>query len=130
MANSVTAAKARAKFAQAHGTTGTLAKVVKMAFGDGGVDGSNQPIAPVTGDPVAGISLGNELLRKNLESVAYPVPTTVRFEGKLAEIELNGYDISEVALVDENDDIVAIKTFTPKGKDAESELVFRWDEEF
>lgn len=130
MANSVTAAKARAKFAQAHGTTGTLAKVVKMAFGDGGVDGGGQPIPPVTGDPVVGLTLGNELLRKDLESVSYPVPTTARFEGKLTEAELNGYDISEIALVDENDDIVAVKTFTGKGKDEESELVFRWDEEF
>ncbi|HMM21083.1 MAG TPA: phage tail protein [Selenomonadales bacterium] len=126
MANSITTATARAKFAQAHGTSGTIHKVVKMAFGDGGVDGSNQPIPPVTG----ATALGNERLRKTLDSVSYPVPTTVRFIGSLAEEELVGVDISEIALVDENDDIVAIKTFTKKGKDGESEFVYQWDEEF
>lgn len=126
MANSVTTVKARAKFAQAHGTTGALAKVVKMAFGDGGTDANNVPIPPITGAE----ALGHELLRKNLASVSYPVPTTVRFTGTLDEADLIGQDISEVALVDENDDIVAIKTFTQKGKDAESQLVFQWDEEF
>lgn len=130
MSNSITSAKARAKFAQAHGTTGALKKVVKMAFGDGGVDVGNVPIPPVTGDPVVGITLGHELQRKDLDSVSYPVPTTVRFTGSLAEAELVGKDISEVALVDEDGDIVAVKTFSRKGKDAESELVFRWDEEF
>ena len=130
MANSITAAKARAKFAQAHGTSGTLSKVVQMAFGDGGVDSNNVPIAPVTGDPVAGISLGHELLRKPLDSVSYPVPTTVRFTGSLAETELIGKDISEIALIDADGDVVAVKTFTKKGKDGESQLVFQWDEEF
>ena len=45
MANSVTALAARKKFAQAHGTTGTLPRVVKMAFGSGGVD-ENGPLPP------------------------------------------------------------------------------------
>lgn len=126
MANSVTTVAARTKFAQAHGTTGTLPKVVKMAFGTGGVDSNNQPIPPVTGST----SLANEVLRKNLDSVSYPVPTTVRFTGSLSEGELNGLDISEIGLVDETGDIVAVKTFTKKGKDGESQLVFQWDEEF
>lgn len=126
MANSVTTATARAKFAQAHGSTGLLSKVVKMAFGTGGVDGSNNPIAPVT----SATGLTTEVLRKDLDSVSFPTATTVRFTGTLLEAEGNGSDISEIALVDADGDVVAIKTFTKKSKDAESQLVFLWDEEF
>jgi hypothetical protein len=127
MANSVTALKARKKFAQAHGTTGTLPRVVQMAFGDGGTDESG-PLPP--NGAIDPLTLGNELLRKPLESVSYPVPTTVRFTGKLLEGELNGVNVSEIALIDEAGDVVAVKTFSGKGKDAESELVFEWNEEF
>lgn len=128
MANSVTSKKARELFAQAHGTTGTIPVVVQMAFGNGGVDGSNIPIPPsATASP---LTLGNQLLVKNIESVAYPVSTTVRFTCRLLSTELNGYDISEAALIDNAGNVVAKKTFTKKGKDAETELVFEWDEEF
>lgn len=128
MANSVTSKEAREIFAQAHGSTGVVPKVVQMAFGNGGVDGSNVPIPPsATAKP---LSLGNQLLVKAIESVSYPVSTTVRFTCRLLSTELNGYDISEAALVDSVGHVVAKKTFTKKGKDNETELVFEWDEEF
>lgn len=126
MPNSITTVTARAAFAQAHGTTGTLPKITHMAFGTGGVDGSNVPIPPLT----TAAALGHEILRKPLESISYPVSTTVRFTGKLMENEAVGQDISEIALVDQNGAIAAIKTFTKKGKDSESQFVFDWDEEF
>ncbi|EIW19902.1 MULTISPECIES: phage tail protein [Pelosinus] len=126
MAYSVTTVKGREKFAQAHGTSGVLPKIVKMAFGDGGVDGSLEPVAPVT----ELTELGNELLRKDLEAVSYPVTTTVRYTGRLLTTELNGMNINEIALVDADGDVIAIKRFTNKGKDVDSELVFDWNEEF
>jgi len=121
MPNSITTVTARAAFAQAHGTTGTLPKITHMAFGTSGVDGSNVPIPPFT----TAAALGHEILR-----ITYPVSTTVRFTGKLLENEAVGQDISEIALVDQNGAIAAIKTFTKKGKDSESQFVFDWDEEF
>lgn len=126
MAYSVTTAVRRAKMAQASGTSGTLAKITKMAFGDGGVDGSLIPVAPTT-DMTA---LGHELLRKDLFSVSYPVTTTARHTGKLLTTELNGMNINEIALIDADGDVAAIKRFTNKGKDVDSELVFDWNEEF
>lgn len=128
MANSVTSKKARELFAQAHGTTGTLPQVTQMAFGNGGVDGSNVPITPsATAIPLA---LGNQLLVKNIESVSYPITTTVKFTCRLLAGELNGYDINEAALIDSAGNVVAKKTFTKKSKDNETELVFEWNEEF
>lgn len=124
--NKKTTTDYRAAFAQAIGTTGTIAKIVKMAFGTAGeVDGQGNPAPPSDNG-----NLNNVVLTKNITSVTYPVETSVQFE---AEIEAGDYtgDINEVALIDEEERTAAkMRLLTSKGIDAESGAVFRWTVEF
>ena len=124
--NKKTTTDYRAAFAQAIGTTGTIAKIVKMAFGTAGeVDGQGNPAPPSDNG-----NLNNVVLTKDITSVTYPVETSVQFE---AEIEAGDYTgaINEVALIDEEDHTAAkMRLLTSKGIDAESGAVFRWTVEF
>ena len=124
--NKKTTTDYRAAFAQAIGTTGTIAKIVKMAFGTAGeVDGQGNPAPPSDNG-----NLNNVVLTKTIKNVTYPVETSVQFE---AEIEAGDYtgDINEVALIDEDDRTAAkMRLLTSKGIDAESGAVFRWTVEF
>jgi hypothetical protein len=46
----------------------------------------------------------------------------------LEKTELAGYKISELALYDEDGDLVAIKNCLPKGKDDDLEMTFQIDD--
>lgn len=124
--NKKTTTDYRAAFAQAIGTTGTIAKIVKMAFGTAGeVDGQGNPAPPTDNG-----SLNNVVLTKNIKEVTYPVETSVCFE---AEIEAGEYTgaINEVALIDEEEQTAAkMRLLTSKGVDAESGAIFKWTVEF
>lgn len=124
--NKKTTTDYRAAFAQAIGTTGTIAKIVKMAFGIAGeTDEQGNPAPPSDNG-----NLNNVVLTKDITSVTYPVETSVQFE---AEIEAGDYTgaINEVALIDEEDRTAAkMRLLTSKGIDAESGAVFRWTIEF
>ena len=54
----------------------------------------------------------------------------IRYECTLENDELVGQYISELALYDEDGDLVAIKNFLRKGKDSDLEMVFQMDDEF
>ena len=97
-----------------------------MAFGSGGVDESGTVIA-TTGEEVA---LRNELLRKNIDSHTFPITTTGRYTVRLGKEELADQNISEMGLFDAEGELVAYKTFLPKGKDSDMEFVFDMDEIF
>ena len=77
----VTTATARRKLCMAHAGDITLPAITKMAFGNGGVDESGQPIA-TTGNE---ISLYSELLVKDVEKHAYvgEDQTTCRYTATL-----------------------------------------------
>lgn len=124
--NKKTTTDYRTAFAQAIGTTGTISKIVKMAFGTAGeTDGQSNPAPPTDNGP-----LNNVVLTKNIKEVTYPVATSVCFE---AEIEAGEYTgaINEVALIDEQDKTAAkMRLLTSKGVDAESGAVFKWTVEF
>lgn len=124
--NKKTTEEYRQALAQAIGTTGTIAKIVKMAFGTAGeVDEQGNP-APPTGSG----NLNNVVLTKNIKSVSYPVPTSVQFEAKIEAGDFTG-DINEVALIDEEERTAAkMRLLTSKGIDAESGAIFRWTVEF
>lgn len=124
--NKKTTTDYRAAFAQAIGTTGTIAKIVKMAFGtEGEVDGQGNPAPPSDNG-----NLNNVVLTKDITSVTYPFETSVCFE---AEIEAGEYTgaINEVALIDEEEQTAAkMRLLTSKGVDAESGAIFKWIVEF
>lgn len=124
--NKKTTATYRTALAQAIGTTGVIAKVVKMAFGTGGeVDSQDNP-APPTDDG----DLNTVVLTKNIKSITYPVPTSVCFEAEITAGEVTAA-INEVALIDDQERTVAkMRLLTSKGVDAESGLNFKWTVEF
>ena len=124
--NKKTTTDYRTAFAQAIGTTGTIAKIVKMAFGiNGEVDEQQNPAPPSDNG-----SLNNVVLTKEIKAVTYPVSTSVCFEAEILAGEYTG-DINEVALIDEEDNTAAkMRLLTSKGVDAESGALFKWTVEF
>ena len=128
MADGVITKIGRKKLCMAHSGDADLPKIAKMAFGDGGVtpDGI---VIETTGEETA---LKNELLQKDLESHTYinEDQTTCRYKVTLEKTELANKNISEQGLFDEDGDLVAYKTFLPKGKDGDMEFIFEMDEIF
>lgn len=120
----VTTAYARAQMARARAEGGTLTKVVKMAFGNGGVDPSGQPL-PVDGTEE---TLRSELLRKDIESYDFIAPATIRYRCPLGENELTGQNINELALVDSEGKFTALRTMGDKFKDGDMEFIFEVDD--
>lgn len=126
MAQGVITKIGREKLCKAHAGDLTLPAITQMAFGSGGVDESGTVIA-TTGEEV---SLRNELLKKDIDAHTYPETTTGRYSVRLGKEELADQTISELGLFDSAGDLVAYKTFLPKGKDGDMEFVMDMDEIF
>lgn len=126
-ANTVTTLKARQKFAQAHGSGDPVPKIEKIGWGTGGHDQSTgQPIFPDDGATV----VPGEFIRKNIAQQSYPNSVTVRVLGVLESAEGLNKSVSACGLYDAAGDLIALKTFTPKGVDEDTRLEIEWDEEF
>lgn len=128
MAQGVITATGRKKLCRAHAGDQTLPAITQMAFGSGGVDtGGN--VIETTGTETA---LKTELLKKNVDSHSYTNDgqTTCRYTSRLSKAELANQNISEQGLFDAAGDLIAYKTFLPKGKDDDMEFVFDMDEVF
>lgn len=117
---------AREKIVKARAGDIELPTIVKMVFGEGGVDSSGAVIPP--SDTQTG--LAKELYRKDIDSHSFPDATTCRYVCTLTEEELAGKEISEVGLVDEEGDVLCIKTFTRKGKDDDVRQTYSLDDIF
>lgn len=126
MAEAMITAKGREKLCKAHAGDTPLPKLKFIAYGDGGVDDTDTPI-PVAGDEV---SLRNELLRMEIDSHNYPVPTTCEYQSGLDKGQLANVYISELGLFDEDGDLVVYKTFLKKGKDDDMLFDFSLQEIF
>ena len=96
----------RKKLCEAHAGKRTLPKISGMAWGDGGTDGDGTP-KTVTGQEK---SMYNQLLKKDEH-------TTAVYSATLESGDLVGKYISELALFDEEGDMIAYQTFLKKGKD-------------
>ena len=119
--NQVITLKARVKLCKARaGDLQPLPPIVKMVFGDGGVDEEGEPIAPTTEQT----ALNHQLLSKDIESHSYTSTTTCKYKCTIDPDELPGEFISEIGLVDSDGDLVAIKTFLKKGHDEGLEMTF------
>ncbi len=117
----------RVKLCQAtSGAVGTIAAITHVAFGDRGVDSAGA-VVPPSGSQTA---LVHEVGRYPVGGVAYPVPTTARYTVTIPKDDLAGVNLSEAALVDADGELCAIRNMLPKGKDAEVEFVFTFDDEF
>ncbi|MDR1755246.1 MAG: phage tail protein [Eubacterium sp.] len=104
-----------------------MPKITHIAFGEGGVDASGNPIAPLDTET----ALKKELKRYALDAApTYPVPTTARYSSTIPAADLAGSSISEAALVDNDGVVCAIKTFYVKRKDSGIMFTFTFDDEF
>ena len=108
------------------GEVETIPKITHIAFGSGGVDESGQPIQPLE----TMTALNNEVARYEIEKIETPVDTTNRYTVTIPESDLNGTNINEMALIDADGGLAAIKTFLNKGKDVDVEFTFQFDDEF
>jgi len=124
--NVVITKTARAKLVRARAGDITLPIITKMAFGDGGVNAQGEVIAPSENQ----LALTHEIFRKNVSGHTFLEDATVRYVCTLDFNECVGKEISEVALVDADGDVVAIKTFTRKGKDDDVEQTYKMDDIF
>ncbi|PCK20255.1 hypothetical protein CEY02_13820 [Bacillus pumilus] len=119
----VTTLYARQQMAKARAEGTKLTKVVKMAFGKGGTkDGK-----PISLDGTEQ-ELKKELVQKDIDSYEFMEPAKIRYTCTIAEGELAGEVINELALVDEDGKFTAIRTMTDKQKDGDIEFVFEIDD--
>lgn len=126
MAQGVITKIGREKLCQAHAGDILLPAIVQMGFGNGGVNSDGEVIA-TTGEETA---LNNELLKKEISGHSYLETTTARYSTRLTKTELANQTISEMGLYDSEGDLIAYKSFLPKGKDDDMEFIFDMDEIF
>lgn len=126
MADSVVTITARRKMVRARAGVSGLPAITGMAFGDGAVGAGGEIVTPQPEDTV----LKNELLRKPVDGYEEISETCYRYSCALERGELIGKNINELALYDADGDLVAIKSFLPKGKDDDMEMVFDVDDKF
>lgn len=126
MANAVITDKAKEKMVKARAGDITFPKITHMAFGDGAIGTDGNHIAPLGSDA----ELKNELIKKAIDGHVYPVSTTCRYSCTLTKEDLVDKNINEIGLVDAEGDLICIKTFGNKYKDADMEMIFEIDDEF
>lgn len=122
---SIVTKKRREKMASATHSTGMIAKAKWIALGSGGIDSDNNIITPLAEN----VQLNNEVIRKEYVSSKKTSDTSYEYTIKLEEEELVGIFISELALIDEDGDVIAFSNFLPKGKD-EIETTFTIEDSF
>ncbi len=117
---------ARKKMVMARAGALALPKIIGMAFGDGGVDSNRNTLEPVENQA----ELNHEIYRQEIDNYKFIDETTCQYRCTLTESTLNGAELSEVGLYDEEGDIICIKSFTKKGKDDDLEMTFTLDDVF
>lgn len=115
----------RKKMAEASHTTGKIARITHIALGSGGVNEAGEVIEPLPEN----IKLNHEVVRKPYTSSTKKSETSYEYLIKLEENELIGTYISELALIDEDGDVVAFSNFLSKGKD-ETETTFTVEDNY
>ena len=111
--------------AEASHTTGSIAKITHIALGSGGVTADGTVIVPLAEN----VALKSEVVRKPYTSSTKTSDTSYEYTIKLEENELVGTFISEMALIDEDGDVVAFSNFLAKGKD-ETEVTFTIEDNY
>ena len=106
---SIITALRRKKMAEATNSTGRIAKAKWIALGSGGVDSQGEVIAPSESD--------NRLTAEVITKSKKTSDTSYEYSIELSESELVGTYISELALIDEDGDVIAFSNFLSKGKD-------------
>lgn len=112
------------------GAISSFPKINRIAFGDGGVNGSGDPVAPTATQA----ALTNQIAIYPIDSgfPTYPLnpPTTARYQVTIPAADMAGKTINEAALIDTSGKACAIKTMYNKRKDAGVTFTFTFDDEF
>ena len=116
----------RKKMVQARKGEIALPVIAGIAIGDGAIDADGNLLHPSEGDN----SLRNELLRREYSRCERVSDTCFRYRMELAADELAGKEINEAALYDTEGDLLAIRVFTAKAKDADMEMAFEYEDRF
>lgn len=127
MADSVVTNMAKAKMVKARaGILDRLPKIAGFAFGNGAFKDSVLRF-PLPTDTV----LQNELWRQEIDGYELlPDGISVQYTCTLSDETLGGEIINEVALYDDDGDLVAIKSFSNKGKDDDMEMIFQIEDTY
>lgn len=125
MARSVITTIRRKKMAEASHTTGVISKVAFIALGSGGVDSEGNVIEPQPDN----MQLKHEIIRKPYFSSKKVSDTAYEYTIKLDTSECLDIYFSELALIDEDGDIVAFSNFLSKGKD-DTEVTFTVEDSY
>ncbi len=121
MGKSVTTRKAKKKILLARAGQCALPKIAQMVFGSGGVNSSGEVLEADEEQE----SLNTEIFRKNIDKYEIINDTQICYYCTLAENELAGMAISEIALADAEGDLIAIQNCASKGKDNDWEITFK-----
>lgn len=124
--NSIITLIAKKKMVRARKGEIALPVVAGIAIGDGAIDEDGNLVPPSEGDPF----LKNELLRREYSRCEEISDTCFRYRMELAADELAGTKINEAALYDAEGDLLAIRVFTGKPKDADMEMAFEYEDRF
>lgn len=124
MDNKVVTVIGRNKLLKARAGIGSISKVVGFAFGNGGMGTDGNVLRPSKNQN----TLNSELLRKPITSVSFINDLICRYSCSLEKDELANQGINEIALYDEDGDLVAIKNFATKTKSGNAKLVFQIDD--
>lgn len=125
MSKSVITRVRRKKMAEASHETGRVAKITHIALGTGGVNESGEVIEPLPEQT----ELRREIIRKPYDSSRKVSDTAYEYTITLSTNEFVGEYISEIALIDEDGDAVAISNFLAKGKD-NTEVIFTVEDSY
>lgn len=100
--------------------------IAGIAIGDGATDADGNLIPPSEREN----SLKNELLRREYSRCEKVSDTCFRYRMELSADELAGKKINEAALYDAEGDLLAIRVFDGKPKDADMEMAFEYEDRF
>lgn len=103
-----------------------LPVIAGIAIGDGAAETDGNLILPSEEENC----LKNELLRREYSRCEKVSETCFRYRMELKADELAGKKINEAALYDAEGDLLAIRVFAGKPKDADMEMAFEFEDRF
>ena len=97
--------------------------VSRMIFGDNGVDGNTLRYVNQSRTGLFGITRASKPVIANIDPNN---PTQVVFTSVLGFGDANGYSLSEMALVLNNDILYSMATFSPLSKTSDIQIIWNW----
>jgi hypothetical protein len=97
--------------------------VSRMIFGDNGVDGTTLRYVNQDRTGLFGITRASKTVSASIDNSN---PTQVIFTSVLGFSDANGYSLSEMGLVLNNDVLYSMATFSPLSKTSDIQIIWNW----